>query len=212
MKEKTIITIGRQFGSGGHEIAQAVSEALSIPLYDREIIVEAAKKSGLDENLFKNSEERSVSSFLYSIVLGSYTPGNGMTGVPMMNMNDAIFQAQAQAIQSFAAQGSCVFVGRCADYVLRETPDCLHLFIYADLPQRIKRIQRLYQLSEEKAEALITKTDKKRSNFYNYYTGQRWNAAENYDLCINSAPLGVQGTVETILAYAAKADKSRQEA
>lgn len=198
MNEKTIITIGRQFGSGGHEIAAGVAEALSIPLYDKEIIIEAAKKSGMNEALFHKADERTVTSFLYSVAMGAYTPANGFSG---MNMNETIFQTQANVIHELAEKGSCVFVGRCADYVLRDMPDSYHLFVYADLPYRTVRVQKLYQLEADKAESLIQKTDKKRANYYNYYTGQRWNAAEHYDFCLNSAKIGIGGCVEAILAY-----------
>lgn len=198
MNEKTIITIGRQFGSGGHEIAAGVAEALSIPLYDKEIIIEAAKKSGMNEALFHKADERTVTSFLYSVAMGAYTPANGFSG---MNMNETIFQTQANVIHELAEKGSCVFVGRCADYVLCDMPDSYHLFVYADLPYRTARVQKLYQLEADKAESLIQKTDKKRANYYNYYTGQRWNAAEHYDFCLNSAKIGVGGCVEAILAY-----------
>lgn len=199
--KNTIITIGRQFGSGGHEIAKAVADALSIPFYDKEIIIEAAKKSGLNENLFKNSDERTVSSFLYSVALGTYSPVNSMAGIPMMTMNETIFQTQAEVIREFAAKGSCIFVGRCADYILEDNPDCRKIYIYADMPYRIERIQKLYNLDAAKAESTIIKTDKKRANFYNYYTGKKWNAVENYDLCVNSGKLGITGTVELILSY-----------
>lgn len=199
--KNTIITIGRQFGSGGHAIAKAVADALSIPFYDKEIIIEAAKKSGLNENLFKNSDEQTVSSFLYSIALGTYSPVNSMAGIPMMTMNETIFQTQTEVIKEFAAKGSCIFVGRCADYILEDNPDCHKIYIYADMPYRIERIQNLYNLDASKAESTIIKTDKKRANFYNYYTGKKWNAVENYDLCVNSGKLGIQGATELILSY-----------
>ena len=127
----------------------------------------------------------------------------------MMNMNETIFQIQSNVISELAEKGSCVFVGRCADYVLQDKPNSFHLFVYADLPKRIERVQRIYKLDAEKAEGLIEKTDKKRANFYNYYTGQKWNAVENYDLCINSAKLGVAGSVETILSYIRLAQQDR---
>ncbi|MBQ2696177.1 MAG: cytidylate kinase-like family protein [Clostridia bacterium] len=201
MKENTVITIGRQFGSGGHEIATAVAEALSIPYYDKEIIVEAAKKTGLDENLFKNAEERTMSSFLYSVALGAYSPASNVTGMPFMNLNETIFRAQSKVISDFAEKGSCVFVGRCADHILKDHPACCRIFVYANLKDRIDRIQKLYKLSAGDAEDLINKTDKKRASFYSYYTGQKWHNLQNYDLCLNSAKLGIAGSVEAILAY-----------
>ena len=204
MKKNTIITIGRQFGSGGHEIAQGIAERLSIPFYDKEIIVEAAKKSGLHENLFKDAEERSVSSFLYAIAMGTYAPMNGLNDMPVMNMNETIFQVQSKVITDFAARGSCVFVGRCADYILRERERSCRVFVYADFKTRIKRIEKLYQLSQSEAENLITKTDKKRGSFYHFYTGRDWHDLQNYDMCINSGQLGVDGAVEMILSYVEK--------
>ncbi len=207
MKQNPIITIGRQFGSGGHEIAKALADSLAIPFYDKEIIVESAKKTGLDENLFKNAEERTVSSFLYSVALGAYTPAGSLTGLPFMNINETIFQAQSNVIREFAGQGSCVFVGRCADHVLKELPNCLRIFVYADLADRIKRVMSLYSLSESEAEDLITKTDKKRANFYNYYTGKKWNNFQNYDLCLNSGKLSTAGAVKTILSYLSESQK-----
>ncbi len=207
MKENTIITIGRQFGSGGHEIAQALAEKLSIPFYDKEIIVEAAKKSGINENLFKSAEEQTVSSFLYSVALGAYTPANALTGMPFMNINETIFQEQSKVITELASRGSCVFVGRCADYVLKDKFNCCRIFMYADLSDRIERIRKLYDSDAKKAEELIVKTDKKRANFYHYYTGQKWHNLQNYDLCINSAKTGIDGAVETILTYLDRLEK-----
>lgn len=201
MNQNIVITIGRQFGSGGHEIAKAVAERLAIPFYDKEIIVEAAKKTGLDENLFKEVEERNVSSFLYSIALGAYSPASALSGMPFMNINETVFQAQANVISELAEKGSGVFVGRCADHILKEHPALCRIFVYADMDDRIERIQNLYHISAGEAEDMITKTDKKRANFYNYYTGLKWNHLQNYDLCLNSAKLGVKGSVEAILAF-----------
>ncbi len=208
MKENIVITIGRQFGSGGHEIAKGVADSLAIPFYDKEIIVEAAKKTGLDENLFKEVEERNVSSFLYSIALGAYSPANSLSGMPFMNINETVFQAQANVISEFAEKGSGVFVGRCADHILKDHPALCRIFVYADMDDRINRIKKLYNLSDGEAEDLIAKTDKKRANFYNYYTGLKWNHLQNYDLCLNSAKLGVSGSVKAILAFIGEAQKN----
>ena len=205
MNKGMVITIGRQFGSGGHEIAKGVADRLAIPFYDKEIIVEAAKKTGLDENLFKEVEERNVSSFLYSIALGAYSTASSLSGMPFMNINETVFQAQSDVIADFADKGPGVFVGRCADHILKEHPALCRVFVYADMEDRIKRIQQLYNLSEGEAEDLITKTDKKRANFYNYYTGLKWNHLQNYDLCLNSAKFGVDGSIDAILAFIDKA-------
>ena len=198
---KTIITIGRQFGSGGHEIAKTLSQTLDIPLYDKELITEAAKKSGLHENLFKNAEERDSFSFLYSVATGAYSVASGMGGSGLIDVHDSVFHAQADAISEFAKRGPCVFVGRAADYVLGDWPNCLRIFIHGDLHVRTERISRLYGLGPKEAGALIQKTDKKRANFYQYYTGQKWSNLQNYDLCLNSSKLGVAGCADTILTY-----------
>ncbi len=207
MEQKTIITIGRQFGSGGHEIAKTLAESLAIPFYDKEVIVEAAKKTGLDENLFKNAEERTVSSFLYSVALGAYAPAGSLTGLPFTNLNEMIFQAQSKVIQELANEGSCVFVGRCADHVLKDYPNCFRIFVYADPEARMQRVMDIYKIKEAEAEEMMTKTDKKRASFYHYYTGKKWNNFQNYDLCLNSGKLEIDGAVETILSYIEKSRK-----
>jgi len=193
MQNQTIITISRQFGSGGREIAKSLSETLSIPFYDKEIITEAAKKSGLHENLFKTAEERPT-SLLYSLATGT---------MPMLDINETVFQIQSKVITELSQNGSCVFVGRCADYVLRSNPNACRFFIYAEPQKRLERIMQVYGLNRKNAEDLMIKTDKKRAGHYNYYTGRKWHAFENYDLCINSSKTGITGATDIILNYLA---------
>lgn len=205
MKKHTIITIGRQFGSGGHEVGKGLASQLEIPCYDKELIVAAAKKSGLNENLFKNVDERATNSILYSLVLGSYAPTNGMTGMPPLSMNETLFQIQSEVIKDMAEEGSCVIVGRCADYILRDMPNVVNIFIHAGMDYRTAHVRREHLedkgMSPEKLEDYILKTDKKRANFYNYYSGQRWGDAKNYHLSIDSGKLGIEKSILVIKQF-----------
>ncbi len=204
MEKNTIITIGRQFGSGGREIGQKLAERLGIPFYDKELIVLASEKSGMSQSVLEGADEQPTNVFLQTCSTMSYTAGGRIALPTEISINDKLFFAQADVIQSIATQGSCVIVGRCADYILRETANCIHVFIHADLDRRVARVAALYDLPPEKAKNTIIKTDKRRANYYNYYTNKEWNHAESYDLCINSACLGIDGTVEAILDFAGR--------
>lgn len=200
MKKHMIITIGRQFGSGGREIGRGLAEQFDIPFYDKELIVASAKKSGLSETMFENVDEQAANSLLYSLVLGAYAPTAGMTGMPPLSINETLFQVQSDVIKELAQEGSCVIVGRCADYILRNRTDCVNLFIHAPMPERIKRAVSKYDVAQEKAEDVIHKTDKKRANFYNYYSGQKWGEAKNYHLSLDSSLLGIEGSISALKA------------
>lgn len=200
MKKHMIITIGRQFGSGGREIGRGLAEYFDIPFYDKELIVAAAKKSGLSEAMFENADEQATSSLLYSLVLGAYAPTAGMTGMPPLSLNETLFQVQSDVIKELAAEKSCVIVGRCADYILRTDSNCVNLFIHAPMKDRMERAVKEYGVAAEKAEDVIRKTDKKRANFYNYYSGQKWGEAKNYHLSLNSSLLGIKGSVSALAA------------
>ncbi len=200
MKKHMVITIGRQFGSGGREIGRGLAEQFDIPFYDKELIVASAKKSGLSETMFENVDEQAANSLLYSLVLGAYAPTAGMTGVPPLSINETLFQVQSDVIKELAQEGSCVIVGRCADYILRNRTDCVNLFIHAPMPERIKRAVSKYDVAQEKAEDVIHKTDKKRANFYNYYSGQKWGEAKNYHLSLDSSLLGIEGSISALKA------------
>ncbi len=193
MKENTVITINRQCASCGDEVALALAKALSIPFYDKEIIKEAAKKSGLNENLFEHTEERPA-SLLYSFAMGT-------SNMAMVNMNEEVFKIQSNAIAELASEKSCLFVGRCADYVLRQHENRYHFFIYADTEDRIKRLASEQNIAEKAAEDLMNKTDKKRAGYYHYYTGKKWQDPSHYDLCINTSKIGINGAVQMILSY-----------
>ena len=194
-----IYTIGRELGSGGYTVAKLLAERLGIKLYDKELLAQAAKDSGFCEEIFENHDARPTNSFLYSLVMDTYTGGN-YSAAPFLDMplNHKVFLAQFDTIKKIASEESCVIVGRCADYALEENPNVLSIFIKADMQDRIRRIAKLYDLSDAKAKDKITKIDKQRASYYNYYTSKRWGEVDSYDLCLNSSVFGIDGTVDMI--------------
>ena len=200
-EKKTIITIGRQYGSAGHEIGATIAQDLGVKLYDKEMLKRAAKESGICEQLFETHDEKPTHSFLYSLVMDTYSFGHPSPAYADMPINHKIFLAQFEAIKKVADEGSCVIVGRCSDYALEDYDNVVNVFIYADLEHRIRRVARIYDLTDAQAKDIIIKTDKKRAAYYNYYTNKIWGDAKNYDLCLNSAKLGVGGTAKAIMDY-----------
>lgn len=196
-----IITIGRQFGSGGREIGETLAKELGIPFYDKELIALAGQRSGIDQSLLEDVDENATNSMLYSLVAGSYTPPNGFAAFPEESMADRLFATQCKVVRELAEKGPCVLVGRCCDYILREDSRCLRVFIHASMQERVKRIMRLYQLDEAKAAALIKKTDKRRAAYYTYYTGWKWGLAETNQLSLDSASLGIAASVQLIRQF-----------
>lgn len=196
---KTIITIGRQAGSGGKEIGQKLAERLGIKCYDKELLERAAKESGMCAELFENHDEKPTRSFLYSLVMDTYSHGYTSATYPEMPINHKVFLAQFDAIKKIADEGSCVMVGRCADYALEDYDNCLSVFINAPLSDRVSRVSQIRDMTPTKTKDMIQKTDKQRASYYNYYTNKKWGDAISYDLCINSSVLGIDGTVDLIL-------------
>ncbi|HIT52880.1 MAG TPA: cytidylate kinase-like family protein [Candidatus Fimivicinus intestinavium] len=196
-----IITIGRQFGSGGREIGETLAKELGIPFYDKELIALAGQRSGIDQSLLDDVDENATNSMLYSLVAGSYTPPNGFAAFPEESMADRLFATQCKVVRELAEKGPCVLVGRCCDYILREDPRCLRVFIHAPVQERVKRIMRLYKLDEAKATALMKKTDKRRAAYYTYYTGWKWGLAETNQLSLDSASLGIAASVQLIRQF-----------
>ncbi len=209
MSMDTIITIGRQTGSGGREIGQKVAEILGVPYFDKEILDLAAEKSGLSREFFETQDEKRVSSFLYSLVMDSPTPGftNTMSGMPI---NHKSFLAQFETIKEIASKGGCVIIGRCADYALEENPRLLSIFLHADYDFRVKRIMAEGVTPESKAREFINKTDKSRGQYYNYYTGRKWGVASNYHVSLDSSRFGIDETVDFICSMA-KIKSARDE-
>ena len=195
----TIITIGRQFGSAGREIGEKVAAHFWIPCYDKELLSRAAKESGFCEEMIESHDERPTNSFLYNLVMDTYSFGYNASSFMDMPISHKIFLAQFDTIKKMASEGPCVIVGRCADYALSDYDNCIHLFIYGEEKVKTKRIMEKYNLSESKAKEMITKKDKQRQSYYNYYSSKKWGRADSYDLCINSSLLGIEGTVKLII-------------
>lgn len=201
MSKPLVITIGREYGSAGREIGRKLAADLGIKCYDKELLSLASKESGMCEELFQNHDEKPTNSFLYSLVMDTYSMGYSTSSFIDMPLNHKVFLAQFDAIKKLADKESCVIVGRCADYALEEHGNTIKVFIKADMSAKVARIRRLYEYPEEKAKDLCIKTDKKRSNYYNYYTSKKWGDSKGYDLCIDSGVLGVDGSVELIKKF-----------
>ena len=197
----TIITIGRQFGSGGHEIGEKLAQFWGIKCYDKELLARAAKESGYCEEMFRNHDERPTNSFLYNLVMDTYSFGYNSSTFVDMPISHKVFLAQFDAIKKLAKEEPCVIVGRCADYALAEFKNCVHIFIHGDLETRIQRVAKKYELTSDKAKEMIIKKDKQRASYYNYYSTKKWGRSDSYDLSINSSTLGIDGTVKFITQY-----------
>lgn len=197
MYQNPVITIARQFGSGGHEIGKRVAEMLGIKAYDKELILLAAEKSGYHPDMLSKADERAAGSLLYTLATGSSLFGSipGSYDIPI---NDKLFIVQNDIIKNLAEEGQCVIVGRCGDYALRHFENKLTFFIYADLPMRVARIMESRECSESEAQSIIAKEDKKRQSYYNFYTGQKFGAVERYSACFNTAVFGIEGTAQKI--------------
>lgn len=198
----TIITIGRQFGSGGREIGQKLAENFGIKYYDKELLSRAAKESGFCEEMIQNHDERPTNSFLYNLVMDTYSFGYNSSFVDMP-ISHKVFLAQFDTIKKIASEGPCVIVGRCADYALQDYQNCLNIFIHSDEKFKVKYIMNRFDdiTTEQKAIDMMNKKDKQRQSYYNYYTSKKWGRADNYDLSINSSILGIDGTVKLITQF-----------
>ena len=188
-----IITIGRQHGSSGREIARLLAKELGIKCYDKEIVDEAANHSDFSRDLIDAFDEKRMSAFIL------HAGGYGLNENFRLNMQ--VVSAQFEAMRNIAEKGNCIFVGRCADYILRDHDDLISVFILGDMDERLKCLERRQGLDEVEARKKIKEVDKDRSSFYRYYSDQTWGDAQNYDMCINSSKLGVEGTVQVILDY-----------
>ncbi len=197
MKFNPIITIGRQYGSGGRYVAKMLSERLEIPFYDKELLAEASKESGICQEVMENYDEKQEKKSIFSMF--GNIQGRGDAGMYIdMPLNHRIFLAQFDAIRRIADQGSCVIVGRCADYVLRDHRNVVNVFIKSPVEERIKRIVELYKVDPVHAEENIRKADKQRAAYYNYYATGTWGNVDNYHLCVDTGALGIEGAVELI--------------
>ena len=199
--DRFIITIGRQFGSGGRAIGEKLAEKLGVPFYDKELISLAAKESGISPDVFSEVDEKAANSLLYSLSMGMYSFGSGFSAMGDLPVNDKLYILQHKIIRKIAEEGSCVIVGRCADYVLRDRDDCVNVFFYANMEFRKQEAVKKHGIDEARAEHIISKTDKNRANYYSFYSGQKWGMTENYDLCIDSSKLSEDKIVDLIIEY-----------
>ncbi|MBQ8541221.1 MAG: cytidylate kinase-like family protein [Clostridia bacterium] len=188
--KKFIITIGRQYGSGGRMVGQKIAEDLGVKCYNSELLIEAAKESGLCQEVFEKIDEKPISAFL-SFSAGKYDHGE-------MPLNHKVFLAQMQTIKKIAERESCVIVGRCADYVLRERDDVINVFITAPFEDRVQRAIDRDDVLPGKAEKRVRRIDKERANYYNFYSTKRWGVADSYDICLDSSKFGIEGCAKII--------------
>ena len=193
----TIITIGRQYGSGGKEIGRKLAAFYDIPFYDKELLKIAAKESGICEELFENFDEKPTTSFLYSLVMDPYALGYNATSFDMP-LNQKVFLASFDAVKKVADEGPCIIVGRCADYALKDYDNMLSVFVHAPMSFKKDRIHDEYEIPVDKVKDTAIKIDKQRGSYYNYYTSKKWGDLKSYDLCVDSSVFGIYGTVELI--------------
>ncbi len=205
MKNNVVVTIERLYGSGGRETGQRVASILGIQSYDHELIDMAAKRSGMNSEMLYNADEKATNSFLYSLALGAASHGSSMFGFDVP-INDKLFMTQSEIIKELSQKESCVIVGRSADYILRDYPYLLSVFIYASEESRMSRISQRQSCTLNNAKDLMNKTDKRRINYYNFYTGKKWGKVDSYHLSIDSTILGVEGTARVIAEMALNLD------
>lgn len=194
MKENQIITIGRQLGSGGSELGKRLSKELGIPFYDKELLAEAAKKSGYSPAIFEQHDEKPTNSFLYSLAMGINNMGQYQKPLLL-----ELYLAQFDTIKKLANDGPGIFIGRCADYVLEEHPNVLNIFVCADMKDRKEAVADKYGISLKEAEERCKRCDKDRASYYNYYSNEKWGDAKHYDLCINTSKIGLEKATKLIL-------------
>ena len=201
MSCKKIITITRQYGSGGHDIGKLLAQKLDIPFYDKELISLAAKESGVSPEVFAQADEKRSNSLLYSLSTGLYTYGNGYSTMGDLPMNDRLYILQHKIIKEKAEKETFVVVGRCADYILKEYDNVVKVFVYADIDARTRRAVERQDIEPSRARQAVAKADKNRTNYYSFYSGQKWGAPENYDLCINSTRLSAEQAADIVIEY-----------
>ena len=196
-----VITIARQFGSGGRKIGNSLAEKLGIAYYDKNLLTLVAQESGMDPDIIEGIDEKATNSLLYSLSIGAAAAlDNNFYIEPQLPMNDRLFLAQHEVIRKISAD-PCVIVGRCADYILRGREDIVRVFIHADIEKRVECAVKEYDVNPKKAHSVVLKTDKTRANYYNYYSTRKWGDPDNYDLCINSGTLGIENSVDLIIQY-----------
>lgn len=196
--KKKIVTISRQYGSGGRYIGENLAKAMGVPCYDEKLIDMVAKESGFAQSFVAEKGERMTGSLLFNIASSLSFANNVFSTNNGVTLQDEIYFTQNRIIKELADKEPCVIVGRCADYILREREDCLNVFIFADNESKIERAEKYFNITREEAPAVLKKKDKARANHYKYYTDQEWGMASNYDLCLNSGLIGIEGCVKAI--------------
>lgn len=196
MKKNTVITLERQFGSGGLEIGQLVAQKLGIPCYNKEILTKAAENCNIPEEYIETAQESVSQSFLYQLALASKAE---KSADDFLSKSNILYAEIEKIIKDMASQGSCVIIGRCAEYILKDFDPCMHVFIYAKMENRMKRVIEEYGISESSAEYIIRKNDKRRETFYNGNTNHTWGIKEHYNLCLNSGTFGIQKCADMII-------------
>ena len=202
MNKNIIITIGRQFGSGGKSVADALGEKLGIPVYDHKLIIKAAQDSGFSAELFVQSDEKKRFFSLSSIFAGSYS-----TDTENYMSDKGLFKMQCETIRKIAAEGSAIIVGRCSDYILRDMDCLLNVFLTSPAEVRAERVASRLGIGKDEAMEMLEKKDKARAEYYNYYTFGDWGVASTYDLCLDSSILGIDGTADFIVDFARRSGK-----
>jgi cytidylate kinase len=203
MKGNYVITIGRQLGSGGRDIGHKLAAQLNLLFFDKELIRIAAQESGIKEDIFEEADEKKTNTIFGGLLdLRGFLTDDAYGNYYLSD--ETLFKIQSDVIRKLAGEVSCLFVGRCADYVLKDHPRCLKVFVSADMSDRIRRVVAVHKIDESKAEEFIQKMDKKRAEYYRYFSGRIWGVAQSYDLCINSSLLGIDETVSVIRAIAEK--------
>lgn len=196
-----IVTIARQYGSGGRECGKKLSELTGYKFYDKDLITLAAQKSGLSTDTLQTVDEKAASSLLYTLALGSSIYNHGVDSVNLP-INDKLFVVQSEIIKELANSGEgAIVVGRCADYVLSGRDDLVRVYITADFDSRVQTVMKRHNLTQSQAKDLIVKTDKRRANYYSYYTGDKWGKADKYDLVISTDKIGIDGAAQMISDY-----------
>lgn len=207
MQNKLVITIGREYGSGGREIGEKLAKKLGIAYYDKKMLEILAKESGLCDEIIRTYDEKPTNSLLYSLAMNPYGFVNSMK--LSQPLETQVYLSQVNLIKELAEKESCVIVGRSADSILKEWKHVMNFFIYADMDKRIERIMRIEGVGIQEANELIIKADKSRASFYNYYTNQKWGEAKNYDLCLNSSVLGVEDSIELLKDFIIKKESQK---
>ena len=196
-----IVTIAREYGSGGRECGKKLAELTGYKFYDKDLITLAAQKSGMSTDALNSVDEKAASSLLYTLALGSsiYNSGMGSVNLPI---NDKLFVVQSQIIKDIANSGEgAIIIGRCADYVLSERDNVVKVYITSDFDTRVNTVMKRHELTQSQARDLIIKTDKRRSNYYSYYTGEKWGKADKYDVVVSTARIGIDGAAGLIADY-----------